>query len=166
MLANDICLDAFGRIQQQVHSAVKGLSQQQLTYQPTKGANSIAWLIWHLTRIQDDHIADLAGHEQVYTAEGWAKKFNLPFPETDTGYGHTDEEVTAVQASAEQLQRYHDAVHAKTTQYIETLKDSDYERIVDEHWDPPVTLAVRLVSIINDDLQHVGQAAYVRGLLQ
>ena len=49
--------------------------------------------------------------------------------------------------------------------YVQGLGEADLDRVVDLNWDPPVTLGVRLVSVINDDLQHGGQAAYVRGML-
>ncbi len=46
------------------------------------------------------------------------------------------------------------------------LQPADLDVVVDERWDPPVTLGVRLVSVVNEVNQHVGQAAYVRGLLE
>ena len=132
---------------------------------PDGQANSITWLIWHLTRIQDDHIADAAGTGQVWLDGGWAARFGLPLDPADTGYGHDDAAVAAVRVpSGELLTGYHDAVFEQTTRYVAGLADDDLDRVVDKRWDPPVTLGVRLVSVISDDLQHVGQAAYVRGL--
>jgi hypothetical protein len=122
--------------------------------------------VWHLTRIQDDHVADVAGTEQVWTSAGWADRFGLPFEPADTGYGHGAEQVAAVRVpSADLLTGYHDAVHERTVAYARTLVDADLDRVVDHRWDPPVTLGARLVSVLADDLQHAGQAAYVRGLL-
>jgi uncharacterized damage-inducible protein DinB len=166
MTANDILIDAFERIKQNVHKAVKGLGEEQLAQRPSEDANSIAWLIWHLTRVQDDHLAELIGDEQIWTSAGWAEKFDLPFDTGATGYGHTPDEVGLVQASADQLTGYYDAVHDATTAYIKSLEVEDFDRVVDDAWDPPVTLGVRLVSVVNDDMQHVGQAAYVRGLIE
>ena len=164
-MTNDIVIDAFNRIQEEATSVLEGLTEKDLTFRPSDDANSIAWLIWHLTRVQDDHIADLRGEEQVYTAGEWAKKFDLPFDDSETGYGFSASQVGDVQASAELLSDYLDAVHQATVDYITTLDEDDYEKIIDESYDPPVTLGVRLVSVLSDDLQHVGQAAYVRGLL-
>ncbi len=164
MISNELIIDAFERVKEIVHQATEELDIDELTYRPTHMANSIAWLIWHLSRIQDDHIADLTGEKQVWTT-GWFEKFDLPFKETATGYGQTSDEVAAVQVSAELLCDYYDAVHDATIDYIKTLKEKDYKKIVDERWTPPVTLATRLISVIADDLQHAGQAAYVRGLL-
>ena len=162
---NDILIDAFERIKGVVHRSAEGLSDKQLTERPNSTGNSIAWLLWHLTRVQDDHVSELAGKEQVWTAGGWYEKLGLPFDASATGYGHTSKEVAKVTASAELLVGYYDAVHEKTVEFIKNLKPHDYEKIVDTNWDPPVTLAVRLVSVLSDDLQHSGQAAYVRGLL-
>ncbi|WP_299535983.1 mycothiol transferase [uncultured Streptomyces sp.] len=163
----DLLLDAFGRVRETVHTTVGGLSADLLNARPDKDANSIAWLVWHLTRVQDDHVADAAGTGQVWTGEDWAGRFDLPLPPEATGYGHSSKEVGQVRvASADLLLGYHDAVHARTTAFVRGLGDDALDRIVDEAWSPPVTLGVRLISVIADDLQHVGQAAYVRGALE
>ncbi len=162
----EVLTDGFGRIQEVVHQAVEGLTPEQLTASPAPGANTIAWLVWHLTRVQDDHVADLMGTEQVWTAGGWAGRFELPFPVADTGYGHRAEDVAAVRVdSADLLTGYHDAVHEATAAWAGGLDEAALDRIVDDAWDPPVTLGVRLVSVLSDDLQHAGQAAYLRGLV-
>jgi uncharacterized damage-inducible protein DinB len=163
--ANDLLTGGFDHVRDTVQQAVEGLSEDQLAFRPDADANSIAWLTWHLTRVQDDHVADVAGGEQLWTAGGWVERFRLPFDVEAIGYGQTSEEVGQVRATPELLTGYQDAVHRSTTDYLSTLSDDDYERIVDERWDPPVTLAVRLLSVLNDTVQHAGQASYVRGLL-
>lgn len=162
---SDLLLDAFGRIQEVVHQVVEGLTLEQLTARVDPEANTIAWLIWHLTRIQDDHVAGVAGSEQIWTSRGWHERFDLPFTVRSTGYGHSSEEVAAVKADADLLLGYYDEVHNETVRYVSGLGDDELDRIVDERWDPPVTLAVRLMSVISDDLQHAGQAAFIRGIL-
>ena len=166
MTSADLLADAFDRIQQVVGTAVRGLPDEQLARRPGPDANPIGWLVWHLTRIQDDHVAGVADTEQVWTAAGWYDRFGLPFGPADHGYGHTSAQVGALRVSAELLLGYHDAVHAATVAYVRTVSAADLDRVVDTSWDPPVTLGVRLVSVISDDLQHAGQAAYVRGLLE
>ncbi|GHF85233.1 putative damage-inducible protein DinB [Amycolatopsis bartoniae] len=166
MTLADLVIDGYDRVQQVVHSAVRGLSDEQLATPPEKGANTIAWLVWHLTRVQDDHLADLEAAPQVWTEQGWHDRFALPFGPEATGYGQSEKDVEAVRASAELLTGYHDAVHDQTVAWLRGLEESQLDRVVDENWDPPVTLAVRLVSVLSDDLQHAGQAAYVRGILQ
>ncbi|GCE28074.1 hypothetical protein KDA_35580 [Dictyobacter alpinus] len=164
MVANTLLVDAFGRIQEVVHQVLKDLSQEDLAFRPNGTANSIGWLVWHLTRVQDDHIADVAHTKQVWHT-GWSQRFALSLGADDTGYGHSSNEVAAVKTSADLLLGYYDAVHTATVNYLQSLKDEDYAKVVDTRWDPPVTLEARLVSVITDDLQHAGQAAYVRGLL-
>ncbi|MFI7387813.1 DinB family protein [Streptomyces sp. NPDC049813] len=166
MHSHDVLIDGYGRIQEEVHAAVEGLSPDALHTRPGGAGNSVAWLIWHLTRVQDDHLADAAGTEQIWLTGGWAERFALPLPKTDTGYGHTSKQVGEVKvASGELLVGYYDAVHEQTLRFLGGLRDAALDRIVDEDWDPPVTLGARLVSVLADDLQHVGQAAYVRGLV-
>ncbi len=167
MLLADLLVDAFGRIRQVVHQTVQGLDGEQLIVRPGGQANSIAWLVWHLTRVQDDHVAAVAGLEQVWTSQGWVERFGLPFDPRDTGYAHRSQDVEAVRVEpGELLVGYHDAVCEQTTRYVRSLREADMDRIVDESWQPPVSLGVRLVSVIADDLQHAGQAAYVRGLVE
>ncbi|WP_330241968.1 mycothiol transferase [Streptomyces sp. NBC_00525] len=162
----DILTEGYSRIQETVHEAVEGLAPDDLHARLDDGANSIAWLVWHLTRVQDDHIADAAGTEQLWTARDWAGRFDLPFAADATGYGQSSEEVAAVRVdSGDLLLGYYDAVHAHTLAFLGELDGHALDRVVDEAWDPPVTLGVRLVSVLSDDLQHAAQAAYVRGVL-
>ena len=165
MQSADVFFDAFGRIGELGHSVVQGLTVDQLTVRVQDRANSIAWLVWHLTRIQDDHVCEVAGTEQAWTARGWADRFGLPLDPSDTGYGHSPEQVASVRADAGLLSGYLDDVVAATRAYVTDLTDAHLDRIVDERWNPPVTLGVRLVSVIGDDLQHLGQAALLRGLV-
>ena len=165
MNSADVLADAFGRVKGQVHRVVRGLTPQELGAR-IDGYNSIAWLVWHLTRIQDDHVADVANLEQRWTDGGWFEEFGLDLDPADTGYGHDDSEVAEVQVgTGDLLTGYYDSVHAVTLAYVRDLHDDDLDVVVDTSWDPPVTLGVRLVSVLSDDLQHVGQAAYVRGIV-
>jgi uncharacterized damage-inducible protein DinB len=167
MISAELLTDAFGRVREAVHDTVTGLAAEQLAFQADPRANSIAWLVWHLTRVQDDHVADVAGTEQVWTSGGWAERFGLPFQPMATGYGHSSDDVAACQVeSPGMLTGYHDAVYEQTIAFVRGIKDAALSQVVDEAWDPPVTLGVRLVSVIADDMQHVGQAAFIRGLVE
>jgi uncharacterized damage-inducible protein DinB len=166
MKTAELLANAFGRISDVVHQSAAGLTAEQLAFRPGPDANSIGWLLWHLTRVQDDHVSEVAGTEQVWTAAGWADRYALPFGDDATGWGQSSAEVGAVRvASPDLLTGYHDAVHARTLAFLATVTDASLDAIVDERWDPPVSLGVRLVSVISDDLQHAGQAAYLRGLV-
>jgi uncharacterized damage-inducible protein DinB len=165
MTPADLLNDSFQRILQTATDAVDGLSVDQLAHRPGPDANSIGWLVWHLARVQDDHVGDVAGVEQVWTAQGFADRFDLPFDASAIGYGQSSDEVGQVRVEAGLLAEYLQAVHEQTTSYVVSLTAEDLDRVVDTRWDPPVTLGVRLISVVSDDLQHAGQAAYVRGLL-
>ena len=166
MRGNDLLVDAFGRVREVVHHAVDNLSVDQLHHRLDADANSIAWLVWHLTRVQDDHVADVADLEQVWTAKGWSERFGLPYPDSASGYGQSSDDVARLHVEpAELLTGYYDAVYQQTIDYVSGLKDEDFDRIVDTRWNPPVTLGVRLISVVSDTLQHAGQAAYIRGIL-
>ena len=167
MLTSELLMYAYDRVQEGLRRAIEGLTAEELNARVGPDANSIAWLVWHLARVQDDHISDAADQEQVYTAEDWFDRFDLPFDPAETGYGFTSQQVGHVRVgSADLLIDYAGAVHGRTLEFLRGLSDDDLDRIVDTRWDPPVSLGVRLVSVLSDDLQHVGQAAYVRGLLQ
>ncbi len=164
MTSAELLTDAFGRIQETVHEAVDGLTTSQLAARLDDDANSIAWLCRHLARVQDDHVAGAFGVPQVWLAYG--KRFELPFPPLDHGYGHSSEQVSQVTVSSgDLLTGYHDAVHEQTVALVAGITDADLPKVVDEGWDPPVTLGVRLVSVISDCLQHAGQAVFIRGIL-
>ncbi|WP_022916810.1 mycothiol transferase [Ruania albidiflava] len=164
--ATELLTDGFSRVEQVLTGTLDGLGAVELEARIDPEANSIAWLVWHLTRVQDDHVADVAGTEQVWTSGGWADRFALPFASDDTGFGHNSDQVGQVRGiSAQDLLGYHRATLAATEQYLTTVTEADLDRVVDDSWDPPVTLAVRLMSVLGEDHQHTGQVAYVAGVL-
>ncbi|MER7167237.1 DinB family protein [Micromonospora sp. NPDC000207] len=166
MNVTELLTEAYARLPDLVGSAVDGLTPPQLRWAPQLGANSIGWLVWHLTRIQDHHVAQLLGTGQLWTEGDRAGRFGLSADPDDTGYGHTPEQVAAVAPQSPQvLVEYHEAVWDRTRSFLSGLAPADLDRVVDDSWDPPVTLGVRLVSVVDDSLQHAGQAGYVRGLL-
>lgn len=164
MRFNEALIYSFDQLRDTIHRTVDGLDVQALAWRPDPEANSIGWLVWHLTRVQDDHIAEIAGVEQVWVAGRWAERFGLPADYTDIGYGHSADEVAAIAPQEPAvLGEYHDDVADMTMRALESL--DDFDRIIDRSFDPPVTVGVRLMSVTSDTLQHLGQAGYVRGLL-
>lgn len=165
-LAHDILLDGFQRSHENVGHIVRGLSSEQLRWRPGPKANPIGWLVWHLTRQQDAQVSSLADREPVWTAAGFAEKFDLPYDRDASGYGQSADEVGRFSVDGPQLlQDYHEAVYAMTREVVEAMDDDRLAEVIDDSWDPPVTVVVRLVSVVDDAAQHAGQAAYVRGLL-
>lgn len=165
MRSSELLADAFGRIDGMVSGALDGADAERLNWRAGGTGNSIAWLVWHLCRVQDEQIADVAGFPSVWTAGEYASQFGFALDPADTGYSHNSEQVSAVQVeSTELLREYHRAVLAESLAYVQGLDDADLDRIVDRRWNPPVTLGVRLISIVDDCVQHGGQAAYIKGL--
>jgi hypothetical protein len=164
METSELLTDAFGRIRELYAEIASDLTTEDAHRRPGGAGNPIAWLLWHTARVQDDHVIGLAGGQQAWHA-GWAERFGLPFEEGDIGYGHTSAEVDAVRIEDLQvLVDYHEAVHDLTLDYLGRVDATELDRVVDRRWDPPVTAGVRLVSLLGDCLQHLGQAAYVKGL--
>ena len=169
MTASDLLTDHFGRVDGLVHDVLDGLTESDLARRPVVSAadhpgNPIGWLVWHLLRVQDDHVAEAFGTGQVWTDDGWAGRFGLDLDPSDTGFGHTSAQVDAVRTTADLLVGYGEAVHSRTVGHLRQLSDGDLARVLPPTHGEGVTLGERLVSVLGDDLQHAGQAAYVRGL--
>jgi uncharacterized damage-inducible protein DinB len=162
---SEVFVEAFGRISQLVRQSVTGADPAGLGYRPEPGANSIAWLAWHLTRVQDDHVSEIAGIEQAWIAEGWHDRFGMAADPDNTGYGHGPDEVAAIPPDADVLLAHHEAIAARSAAYLTTVDEAELDRIIDRSFDPPVTVGVRLVSVISDNIQHAGQARYLRGVV-
>jgi hypothetical protein len=162
--SRELLRDAFTRLIEHVDELTEGLTDERANYRPTPNANSIAWLIWHSARVQDIQLTPIAGIEQVWTHDGWVDRFGLDLPRNDTGYGHGPDEVAKVRAPVDLLAGYYHDVHKVTLEFVARVTAEDLARIVDKNWDPPVTASARLVSIIDDCAQHLGQAAYVLGI--
>jgi len=166
MDVSSLLLELYGRIPPLAQQAIDGVDLAGLTEPPAPGANTMAWLLWHLARVQDHHISELLGKDQVWVSGDWARRFGVDPDSSNTGYGHSAVEAAAVRPdSPDVLVEYLSIVDMRTREMLEGLSPADLDRVVDERWDPPVTLGVRLVSIADDSLQHIGQAAYVRGCL-
>jgi uncharacterized damage-inducible protein DinB len=168
MHSKDVLIEAYGRPRAILQKALEGLTAEQLAYRPSAKANSIAWLAWHLSRVQDSNISRLSGKEQEWISGGWHAKFGLPADAAETGHGHSDEQVAQIRpSSAQLLLDYHEAVYQNSVKYIDGLSRQDLEVTVDgTRYDPPPTVGVRLVSVLTDNTQHAGQINYVRGLIE
>lgn len=167
MDVHEVYLELFDRIPPLVRTSVEGLDTETLTKAPASGTNPVGWLVWHLTRVQDHHVSELLNAEQLWVHEDWPQRFGLTADPWNLGFGHQSADIASVQPdSAGALIEYYDAVYARTRPMLEGLTPETLSAVVDANWDPPVTLGVRLISIADDSLQHVGQAAYVRGLVE
>jgi len=164
----ELLTDGYGRVMEFLESVFRGLTEDDLNWQPSPDCNSIGWLAWHLTRVQDDHIATLMKEEQLWTKEGWHVKFDRKSDPKDIGFGHSPEQVASFKSpGVDTLLGYHKAVLERSKHYFVTLSSADLDRELDEPWYQPIpTIGVRLISVLADALEHAGQMAYVRGLRQ
>ncbi len=166
-LARAVLVDGFERIRDGVPSLLDGLGAEDLLWRPDGDANPIAWLVWHLSRQQDAQVAHLAGGEPVWTAGDWCGRFGLAYEPSAHGWGQSSQEVGAFDVTdTALLTDYQRAVHDATVVALAGFSAQDYDRVVDDRWDPPVTVAARLVSVLDDAAKHLGQAEYVKGLAQ
>ena len=156
-----LLIELYGRIPPLARSVVEGLDDEALVRSPVPGANPIAWLVWHTARVQDHHVSELITEDQVWQGSDWARRFGLDPDPTNTGYGHSPDDVASVRPDGSAvLIEYLEAVDRRTRTMLEGVTPAELDRVVDRRWDPPVTLGVRLVSIADDSLQHLGQATY------
>ncbi|MFT3853454.1 MAG: DUF664 domain-containing protein [Ilumatobacteraceae bacterium] len=163
---NEVLLDAFGRIDEGVRGLLSSVPADHLNVRPGGVGNPIGWLVWHLLRVQDDHLSEIAEREQVWIAGGWYERLALPFPPAAHGYGFTSEQVDQTRFDGtDLLAGYQAGVQAMTVELLGGITSSRLDEIIDRRWDPPVTVAVRIVSVAEDCFQHLGQANYVAGLL-
>jgi uncharacterized damage-inducible protein DinB len=167
MDCRDLIIDALSRVDEDLRRTLDGLSAEQLTFRPAEHANSIAWLAWHLTRVMDDHVSELAERRQAWLDQGWHARFGKPADPSDTGFGYGPDQVAGLRPEGPRvLLEYFAAVYHQTIDYLQRVTCADLDRVVDRRWDPPVTAGVRLISVANDCTQHVGQMAYLRGLVE
>jgi hypothetical protein len=168
MDAKDLLLGVLERIRGLTRRTLDDLTLDELHRQPSPDTNSIAWLIWHLTRVQDTSLSGVMGMEQAWVAQGWHAKFALPPDPKLDGFGDTPEQVAAFRVpSLQALLDYHEHITERSKAYVGGLSPEDFDRELNEpQWQPLPTVGVRLISVISDNLQHAGQAAYLRGLFQ
>lgn len=167
MEVRDLITDGLERGHGIIRRVLEGATPELMAYQPSEGSNPVGWLAWHVMRVQDHHIAGLAGRGQAWLEEGWHERFGMAGESEDYGTGHTPEQMRAVGApEARLLLEYDDAVWSRTADYLATLTPEALDRELDEpRYHPLPTVGVRLVSLINHSSHHAGQIDYVRGLL-
>jgi uncharacterized damage-inducible protein DinB len=165
MESSELLIEAYSHINRIVHQAADELSQEQLAYRPEQGSNSIAWLVWHLTRIQDSHLKNVVQLEEVWLTEEWSERFGMAGNET-IGFGDGPPEVAAIRPPRAILLGYHDRVAGRVLDYLPSVDAVELNRIVDTSYDPHVRAGIRLMSVVQDNTQHAGQARYLRGMIE
>jgi hypothetical protein len=162
-----LVLDALGRVRQMVRDAINDLSAEEMLAPPKP---HIAWLTWHIARVQDANFSGLLGRPQLWISDRWHERFNMAPDPRDYGSGHrqTREQVDSFNVTDKPLlMAYHDAVFEQTKGYLASVKNEDLNRVLNEpQYSPLPTLSVRLTSVINCNTRHAGQIEYLRGLVK
>ena len=166
MDARDVLSEAASRPAAEAKALVDALPAGGLNAHAGGHTNSIAWLLWHAGRQMDAQLAQLNGEPQVWHSQGFESRSNLGELGDTVGYGHTAEQARAIVVEdAALLVEYLGAATAALSEYIAGLSETDLDDVIDTSWTPHVTRGVRLVSMIDDATQHMGQAAYAAGIL-
>lgn len=165
MDALDLLRDVTSRPRDAAERMRPELNPVSLNARPGGHDNSVAWLLWHSGREIDAQLADLTGHEQVWTSRDFAGRFDLG-PEGDgVGYGHTPEEARRILVDdPELLLGYLGAALESLEAYLDDITAAQLDDVIDEDWEPPVTRGARLISVIDDAIQHLAQANYALGM--
>lgn len=162
MMETQILLDAFTRVYDSLHRTLADVTEAELVQEPHP---PIGWLAWRLSRIMDSNVARLAGRDQLWIAAGWAERFGMPPEPADFGRSatHTREQVQKFRASTELLLGYHDAAYEQMKAYLVRLTAEELMRELNEpQYQPLPTVAVRLVSVLENAMTNQGQIAYLK----
>jgi len=145
--------------------AIKDLSPDELAWRPKPHSNNIAFLLWHLARVEDLWINRLIlGGKSMYETDGWYKKFKTPAQ--DSGFGYDQAKLAAWPVpTPELLQSYTAAVREKTLAFLKTTD----EKKLDEPKDfilNKATVGWALSHLISEIGEHSGQIGYLRGVMR
>jgi hypothetical protein len=163
-----LIMEVYRRMYREYESILEGLTPGELNRRPSPGANPVGWILWHAARSLDRTVGDVILGEQLWIKDGWHSRFNLPESYRDTGYGHTDAEVDSIRIpDAQTLLDYYKAVMDVTLDYIENLSEADLDKECEFSVEPGARRPVYLRIVANIyDSHHIGQAAYVKGLIK
>lgn len=165
MDALDVLRDLTSRPRDAAERMRPDLNPVSLNARPGGHDNSVAWLLWHSGREIDAQLADLTGHEQLWTAQDFARRFALGSAGDGVGYGHSAEEARRILVDdPELLLGYLGAALDAVDTYLDGITAAQLDDVIDEDWDPPVTRGARVVSVVDDAIQHLAQANYALGM--
>jgi hypothetical protein len=159
--------DTLGRAFDMVRQATRDLTPEEMLRPPKP---HVAWLTWHMARVQDTNFSGLLGTEQLWIRDGWHARFAMPADPRDYGSGHRQSptQVDAFKVSDKQLlYAYMDVVFDQTRAYLATVADEELSRVLNEpQYQPLPTLSIRFASVITCNTRHAGQIEYLRGLIK
>ena len=164
----DLIIQNFDISLDRLVSYLDGLTQEDLNWQPKPDCNSIGWITWHLIRVIDKGISISANEEQLWIKAGWSSKFDRPADPDDTGNRQTPEQAAAFKSpDKDTLIGYCRAAADNLRNWLNKLDSTDLDREFDDEYSQMLpTVGSRVNVIVRDTQQHLGQIAYIRGLLQ
>lgn len=166
MNASDVFKLGLSRNNAIIALAIKDLSEDDIHDQPGESDNTIAWMIWHQTRYEDNSIAVMSGGEQVWTTGKWHEKFGMPPDPENNGVGHKPDQVRSFRAAKDDLLAYMAAVRPQTKSYLGGLSETDLDRTLTNIFGEALTVGEWLTRLLGDHTQHAGQICYLRGHLK
>ncbi|WP_163654843.1 DinB family protein [Listeria sp. PSOL-1] len=166
MKFTQLSIDTLARAKERFEESLNQMSVAESNTMPAPLIKSVTWLIWHTARELDYQISDLNKSQPLWLSQGWKEKFGLDLPDDTEDWHHTPQEAAKVIVSDKAiLLDYLNASIDFTTSFLNTLEEESLDEIIDANWDPVVTRATRIVSIIDDAVMHSGQAVYTRRLV-
>jgi uncharacterized damage-inducible protein DinB len=141
--------------------ALDELAQDEVAWRPTNSSNSIAFILWHMTRAEDIFINRvMQGKRELYEAEGWDEKLGTP---TKT-YQYTEEELQAWPVpKVELLKEYTNSVRERTLTFLKPITSKKLSEVpMPER--SPLSIGAMLSHLCNEIAMHAGQIAYLRGM--
>ncbi|MDO5094723.1 MAG: DUF664 domain-containing protein [Propionibacteriaceae bacterium] len=162
-----VLTDAATRCPEVADAVLAGISDEALHAMPGGRGNSIAWLVWHAARQMDYQLAELSAAPQEWETGEWGARLGIDCDATAIGFGDSLDDVAGLRVKDPGVLRdYLGAVVAALATYLGGLSAAQLDEVVDTRWEPPVLRGVRLISMIDDAVAHLGQAAYARGLVE
>jgi hypothetical protein len=160
-----LTLRLFRRVRDDVRTLIAGATAEELDRRTA--ANSLGWLVWHISRGQDRNLSELTGTTQLWLAEDWAGRFGRQADPSDTGFGHSTDQAAAFRSpSVDILLAYHEATYGLAEDYLASAADEDLGRPVTS---PTLgnthTVEERLAGQLHDSFAHAGQIGLLRGAL-
>ncbi|MFC1994682.1 DinB family protein [Chloroflexota bacterium] len=145
--------------------ALDGLTQEEAAWSPRAECNSIAFISWHIARVEDFFVnRALQRKDELYESEGWQEK--LGTPPKEVGYQYTVGQLCAWPVpQLEVLRAYADSVREKTLAFLKHLAPARLSEVPRPDRSPD-SIGVTLGRISTEIALHVGQIAYLRGMLR
>ncbi len=165
MKATELITLSLKENEEYVNDAIKKLSQDELAWRTKPHSNSIAFLMWHLARVEDLWINRiLKGGKEIYEAEGWYKKYKTEIQDNGAFFDEAKLKAWPV-PTLKLLKEYAAAVRQTTLAYLKTLNEKDLDEPRDFTW-MKGTNGTALSHLISEIGEHSGQIGYIKGIMK